>query len=67
MQTGRGSEDLKGGGVCCNLGEQVRGGATFTFITGARFASTHMTSETEDSGEAPEQLRWNKIRIQGEM
>lgn len=28
---------------CCNLEEQGKGGATFTFIRGARLASTHMT------------------------
>lgn len=33
MQSDRGSEDLGGGGVCFNLGEQGMGGATFTFIT----------------------------------
>lgn len=43
LQTDGGSDDLRGGGARCNLGEQGRGGETFTFITGARFASAHMT------------------------
>lgn len=32
-QTDRGSTDGGGGGVCFNLGEQVKGGEPFTFIT----------------------------------
>lgn len=56
MQPDRGSEDEREGSVCCNLGEQGRGGAIFTLIT------THMTWGGSWDKKQQQQRAWDAMR-----